>query len=345
MTVRRWHWGIALSLSAATHVAAMGLLFEPPRQAPKEQGNGSVTVVVVGQSMADMLAEEQLAPKTSDDRARLEPVSQNRPVLEPTETSRLDAVPPGRRDAAEAVEPAQTPSRTTAQSPMAAAAPARVVNATPAEAMTARRVTETIEATVRSPSALAHVPPRQIIEGAEPVALPVPQPRPANLVPPRRQQVARAEPQGRQTQRQRPSRQEQGTRPARSATPAPARSRSTDARQSAQPSPAKQATGQRNQQTANATATTRAGQRAVANYPGKVARKLRRSLRYPRDARRQGVTGQAQVRFTIRANGQAGSIRLARSSGSAFSSAREMPWRSASAWPETPPPWIRAITS
>ncbi|MCX7304689.1 MAG: TonB family protein [Hyphomicrobiales bacterium] len=59
-----------------------------------------------------------------------------------------------------------------------------------------------------------------------------------------------------------------------------------------------------------------AGNASVSNYPGKVASKLRRALRYPADAKRQKLRGVAQVSFVISASGGVGSIRLASSSGS-----------------------------
>ncbi len=59
-----------------------------------------------------------------------------------------------------------------------------------------------------------------------------------------------------------------------------------------------------------------AGNAAVSNYPGKVRARLTRALRYPSEARRGGIKGDAQVRFTVRADGQVASIALARSTGS-----------------------------
>lgn len=59
-----------------------------------------------------------------------------------------------------------------------------------------------------------------------------------------------------------------------------------------------------------------AGNAAVSNYPGKVASRLRRALRYPKSALGGSRSGQAQVAFTVTANGQAVSIRIVGSSGS-----------------------------
>lgn len=59
-----------------------------------------------------------------------------------------------------------------------------------------------------------------------------------------------------------------------------------------------------------------AGNAAVSNYPGKVASKLRRALRYPAEAKRQKLRGEVHVSFTVSSGGGVGSIRVVRSSGS-----------------------------
>ncbi|MEQ8480583.1 MAG: TonB family protein [Hoeflea sp.] len=63
---------------------------------------------------------------------------------------------------------------------------------------------------------------------------------------------------------------------------------------------------------------SRAGNAAVSNYPGKVASQLRRGLRYPREARREGIKGTVVVSFTVARNGSVRGVRIARSSGSAL---------------------------
>jgi len=64
------------------------------------------------------------------------------------------------------------------------------------------------------------------------------------------------------------------------------------------------------------TAANGAGNAAVSNYPGKIVRKLRRSLRYPAEARRNGIRGEVHVAFVVSKSGGAGSVRIVRSSGS-----------------------------
>lgn len=61
-----------------------------------------------------------------------------------------------------------------------------------------------------------------------------------------------------------------------------------------------------------------AGNAAVSNYPGKVASKLRRALRYPAAAKRQRLRGQVRVSFVVSASGAVGSVRVVSSSGSSI---------------------------
>lgn len=58
------------------------------------------------------------------------------------------------------------------------------------------------------------------------------------------------------------------------------------------------------------------GNAAVSNYPGKVARALRRALRYPSAAKRKRITGDVYVSFTVTQSGQLSRVSVIRSSGS-----------------------------
>lgn len=67
---------------------------------------------------------------------------------------------------------------------------------------------------------------------------------------------------------------------------------------------------------ARGTATSQAGNAAISNYPGQVASRLRRALRYPAEARRQRLRGEVHVSFTVAGNGSVSAVSVARSSGS-----------------------------
>ncbi len=58
------------------------------------------------------------------------------------------------------------------------------------------------------------------------------------------------------------------------------------------------------------------GNAAVSNYSGKIRSKLNRAFRYPAAAKREGLRGIAQVRFTVSASGSVSGVSIARSAGS-----------------------------
>ena len=81
-----------------------------------------------------------------------------------------------------------------------------------------------------------------------------------------------------------------------------------------------------------------AGNAAISNYPGKVASKLRRALRYPAAAKRQRLRGQVRVSFVVAANGSVASIRVVSSSGSPLlDDAALEAVRRAAPFPDIPP--------
>ena len=80
-----------------------------------------------------------------------------------------------------------------------------------------------------------------------------------------------------------------------------------------------QADGQESGQAASKSkggSTSAPGNAAVSNYPGKVASRLRRALRYPAAAKRQRLRGQVRVSFVVSASGAVSSVRVVSSSGS-----------------------------
>lgn len=58
------------------------------------------------------------------------------------------------------------------------------------------------------------------------------------------------------------------------------------------------------------------GDAAATDYPGTIARKLNDALRYPAEAARRQVTGQARVQFVLDASGKVVSVEVIGSSGS-----------------------------
>ncbi|MDQ0321362.1 protein TonB [Pararhizobium capsulatum DSM 1112] len=58
-----------------------------------------------------------------------------------------------------------------------------------------------------------------------------------------------------------------------------------------------------------------AGNAAASNYPGKIRSKLNRAFRYPNSAKREGLRGTAQVRFTVSSGGSLTGVSIAKSAG------------------------------
>ena len=180
----------------------------------------------------------------------------------------------------------------------------------PAPPVLAAEATEPAqEAAVQQPSAVAPLEPAEKPE--EVPTLPEPRPEP----PARPAKAKKTEPQkvtaaGSQKRAEKPAE-----------TPAPAKTeRSSGSRGNAALDARRgKADGQKNGSDGIASrgGATGVGNAAVSNYPGKIVAKLRRALRYPAQARRQGVHGEARVSFVVAADGSVSSIRMVGSSGSA----------------------------
>ncbi len=86
--------------------------------------------------------------------------------------------------------------------------------------------------------------------------------------------------------------------------------------------------------------STGAGSAAVANYPGKVQSKIRRSVRVPSAFRRERNSMSVRVRLTIVSSGQLGGVSVVRGSGvSELDEAVVNGVRRAAPFPPLPPEW------
>lgn len=64
--------------------------------------------------------------------------------------------------------------------------------------------------------------------------------------------------------------------------------------------------------------THRAGSAFTSNYPGKIVRKLRRSIRYPDAAKRKRIRGRVLVSFIVSKAGNVSQVRILHGSGSSI---------------------------
>ena len=310
----------ALLASVAVHLAATVWFIDGPPTV-EIAGGQPVSVSMIGNAFEDTT----LAGDTAEQPVAADPVEpvETQPVEEtPTEApvepesqaaeTTTPTTAPVQPETAEAAptKTAETPDQPTETLPQTAdgvvvTGPAEE---TPeAETEEAEAVRPTMSAEPVEPQAPeAETPdtqaPTETAETLEPLPdpienVPVPTPRPEYTPPPPPRQVAeprrdpppQQRPQGNQGQAQ--SNQQRGV-----------------AEGQAQPGGASQSGG-------NAQAQ-QAGNAAVSNYPGQVVTRLRRALRYPSAARRERLTGEVHVSFTISAGGGVGGISISRSSGS-----------------------------
>jgi protein TonB len=277
MNHSRLKWAAALSLSAFLHAGAAAFFARPDEEIEIEGGQ-QAGVIVLGNAFEEMAAAGE--PVETVEAIQPQPVP-----VQPVQAAEARAIP---------VEPVQAMQAQTVPVQAETAVP----EAAPVEPA------ETTAAVVPESSGAVGAEPAEPVQAQETVValapVPVPTPRPA-YTPPRSAEAVSARPKPRKAAQQ--------------ATQAGSRGENVrNARRGASDGGASAAEG------ASARAERRAasadGNAAVSNYPGQIVSKLRRSLRYPAEARRNRVTGEVHVSFVVSANGSTDRIRVVRSSGS-----------------------------
>ncbi|WP_052161471.1 TonB family protein [Hoeflea sp. BAL378] len=321
MKLRRAQLLTAMTFSLAVHVAAAAIFIEPEPEG-EIAGGAATSELIIGTAFDDSL----MAGEPGDVLDPVDAVAETQPVAaEAVETTDTDAQV---ADTAVApVAPDHLPSETVIAHETGPVPPEQALAVEPAPALalagpdaTSTAQPETLNATpviealpAQSQELAALPPPREIEPAAEPapdvalpdtIPLPVPRPEPP--------QAATAKP------------KPPAPAPKKAAKTEPRKAKADRETRRAASKPAKTGDGGKQAATASrsssgtaaAKRSAAAGNAAVSNYPGKIASKLRRSLRYPREARRQGIRGDVVVSFVVTGNGGVSSIRIARSSGS-----------------------------
>ncbi|OCW56956.1 TonB family protein [Hoeflea olei] len=273
----------AVTLSLVAHVATAAI-FMPPEPEVQIAGGAEMSELVIGTAFEDslMAGDPETVIKSTEAPSELQPVED---TLTAVETPPAEALTPATEETPDLARP--DPVAELAPTPEATTAPS-LVAALPAASEDLAALPE--------PSEIEPVDDPEP-ELALPEIVPVPVPRPA---PPKTETAKVEKPAPKKTETPKP----EPKSPSRKAAKA-----GDGGKQAVTASRA--ASG-----SADATRTTAAGNAAVSNYPGKVASKLRRSLRYPNEAKRRGVRGDVVVSFVVSANGGVSGIRIARSSGS-----------------------------
>lgn len=290
MKLSRTQLLIAVALSMAVHVAGAAI-FTESKQTIEIAGGAATSELLIGNAFADSL----MAGETGEVL---------KPVEAPLETLSVEA-------------PEETLPVTTGQTAFAEAA-STLTFATSDPSVSQKPVKEElsslIEAVPTRSEELASIPAVSEIEPTAeqdpklvlPENVPVPMKRPA--LPETRIAKSEAPANDRQKAKQAKAKTSKLT----NRKPQPATSKPSNAGDGGKK---RKTASKASSGTATAKRTSSSGNAAVSNYPGKVASKLRRALRYPSQARRQRIRGDVVVSFVVKSNGGVSSIQIAKSSG------------------------------
>ncbi|ADZ70686.1 energy transducer TonB [Polymorphum gilvum] len=315
MTPRPWHWGIAIGASLAIHMAAAALSLSG-RDEVQIAGGSLTPAATLGEAFLSTLTagaatdtppQEAVEPEVTDAVEAVDPIETLRPVeTPPLQAAPVHAAPvePVAPAQPAPVQPSDLVLSEAGQMPVAARADAGKVEAVEAARPEQVAVAEPVPTAVR-PVEATLVPAQVSAQVSAAEAVPVPTARPERP----RQTVAAKAP-----ERPVESRPEKPARPTRKAETA------AHERKPSRPAPGAGGQAQQTVQQGGATArgaSNAEGNAEISNYPGKVAGKLRRALRYPASAKRKRITGEALVGFVVTRSGAAQQVRIVRSSGSA----------------------------
>jgi len=307
----------AVSLSLAAHVAGAAI-FIPPEATIEIAGGAATSQLVIGNAFEDSLMAgepgEVLTPVETQpndteavdpsETASVEPVATNttdqvtEAAIQPTTSENI----PVSTDVADDSAPVPPDQAVAVEiPPTLAPAPSEPVQSQSSAKTNAVPVIETMPAQSQELASLSPTSEIEPAAEAEPqIALPENIPLP----------MARPEPPRTATAKPAPSKPKKSSTNRKTERAASKPSQAGDGgkqRATASKSSSGSATAKRN---------TAAGNAAVSNYPGKIASKLRRALRYPREAKRQGIRGDVVVAFVVASNGGVSNVRISRSSGS-----------------------------
>lgn len=297
---------LALALSAAVHGGLALWWFAGQSDEILLEGGGASQAVTLGDAFDDMLVEGTVAPEIQPETVSedaQEPVS----PLEPRQSS--EVITPA--------EPAQLMAKavdTSVEGSFVETATPRELPLEPLAAIQPQKIEPAVQKPVESVQPETNKPVETPLEQpVEAVPLPLARPEPPTEVqkPIKRTETAKTEP------------RERKERPVKSGTKAGAGGRSN-------------ANAQKGGAQTKGAGTE--GNAAVSNYPGKVARALRRALRYPSAAKRRRITGDVHVSFVVSQSGGLSGVSIVRSSGSDILDAAALETvRRAAPFPPIPP--------
>lgn len=342
---RSWEFSFRLLAAIALHACcAIFLIARPAPDTVEIAGGGAISVMMVGEQAFDSLA----AGKTEGESAKpLEEVDAVETAEQPVEaTTTQDLVEPAEIQSAtsEPVSPATQPAPQVDPTPVAVETPAEQVPETVSErqeaapatsasaaqnlAIDPKAVSEAGELVPATENAAVEPQPQQQIEPVEAAKPPEPTKLTAKLSAEKKPSTVRKPEKTKTKDKIAARRKAEAERDAKRAAATSSKGEAGEA----------DANAQRGASSSNnSRAPSDAGNAAVSNYPGKVAAKLRRALKYPKSAV-SGSRGETRVAFTILADGSAAGVRIVSSSGSpVLDQAAVEAVRRASPFPPIPP--------
>ena len=319
---------LAFGFSLALHIGAAAALLTLRGQDVQIAGGAEEEVIIWGTDLVELAAAgapaetiEPVTEPTTSEPVPLEPLEPVQETLQPVETANVapeetPATPPAESAPVEPlqpVEPEPSPPEPIEQTP-AETQPAQPEKILAAPATPEPSVTEPVPVPAEPIEPVEEAAPKEDMAAIAPVPRPTPRP---DYQPPEveRKEAPAAEAKQRTTRpEEQPERKTEKTSPQKK-TAKTGGSGGRDARD------AKRGSSEGSRAAAGAASrgggrASQAGNAAVSNYPGKIVSKLRRSLRYPREAQRQRLKGEVRVAFTVLSNGSVSGIRIVSSSGS-----------------------------
>jgi protein TonB len=282
----------------AALVVALLVGFVVTPQAPVEEAGEAVSVIILGDSEADQAAAGEQAEEPQPEEIVAESVQ--------PQTIQAAEVPPVAEPAqAEAVTPTQEVTRVSPEN-VTAVEPEILTSQAPAQSAVVQPMASEVPAEVRpevlplAPTPPAEVAPVQPTETAEI------SPEPDNTSKPDPKPVAE-----KPVQKPKPVEKKQPPKKAKVTAGSQGENNQDSKRGSADGNEA--AASDQNSRSAGSRGG--AGSAAVANYPGKVQSRIRRSVKVPTEYKRMSASTSVRIRLSIGSSGGISGLSVARSSG------------------------------
>jgi len=327
-------------------VVALALVMPQPPTEVIEDAGEAVSVIVYGDSDVDQtsagdpelelkpdeIAAEEVKPETvqsTTETDELQPTEMQPEQAQPTEIG-----------SAEAIQPAQEVTRVSPESAVAAE-PEILVSQNPADTFVAQPMA-TVVPEQPVPDILPTAAPEQTA-----VAVPPTEVRPEEVKPVKTAEVSpepeeKPEPKPKKVEKPKPDEK----KPSRKKAEPTGGKNGTDRRDSDRGVTTGQDAPEFNGMSTTSGRGDGVGSAAVANYPGKVQKRIRRAVRVPDEYKRMGEAISVRLRLTIDGTGRLSSVSVAGSSGIPdLDKAALDGVRRAAPFPPLPPEWGKASWS